>query len=93
MKPKLNEISLLKNAHCSLCGYPVIKKLIKSPKIFSEHKPFDWKEQLEINRQVVFPSRFCEDACTLIIKQQEEIKELRYRLTNVDCDKLNMLAT
>ena len=58
------------------------KKAIKSDEVFSEHKPFDWKEQLEENRKVVFPSRFCEEACTLILKQQEEIEQLKCRLTN-----------
>ena len=58
------------------------KKIIRSTEVFKEHKPFDWKEQLETNRKVVFPSRFCEEACTLILTQQEEIAKLRCRLTN-----------
>ena len=47
-------------------------------------KPFNWKEQLETNRNTVFPSRFIEDACTLIIKQQEEIEHLTSILTKID---------
>jgi hypothetical protein len=47
-------------------------------------KPFNWKEQLETNRNTVFPSRFIEDACTLIIKQQEEIEKLKSILTKID---------
>ena len=47
-------------------------------------KPFNWKEQLETNRNTVFPSRFKEEACTLIIKQQEEIEKLKSILTKID---------
>jgi len=68
------------------------KKIIRSTEVFKDHKPFDWKEQLEENRKVVFPSRFCEEACTLILKQQEEIIELKSRLTSVEGDKPNELA-
>jgi len=60
----------------------VNKQIIKTDEVFSEHKPFDWKKILETNRLVVFPSRFYEEACTLILKQQEEIDQLRCRLTN-----------
>lgn len=56
-------------------------KVIKSPEVFSKHAEFDWKEQLEENRKTIFPSRFCEEACTLILKQQEEIKQLRSNIT------------
>lgn len=50
-----------------------------------QYKSFNWKEQLEINRNTVFPSRFIEEACSLIIKQQEEIEKIniilkKYRL-------------
>lgn len=47
-------------------------------------KPFNWKEQLETNRNTVFPSRFIEEACSLIIKQQEEIEHLTSILTKID---------
>ena len=68
------------------------KEIIKSTVVFSEHKPFDWKEILEENRKVVFPSRFYEEACALILKQQEEIAQLRCRLTKVkQKNKINVI--
>ena len=47
-------------------------------------KPFNWKEQLETNRNTVFPSRYIEESCSLIIKQQEEIEKLKSILTKID---------